>query len=50
MKIATFNANSVRARIDQIIEWLSREAPDVLCLQKTKVQDPDFPVAAGEAQ
>lgn len=50
VKIATFNANSVRARIDQIIEWLLREKPDILCLQETKVQDFDFPVAAfGEA-
>ncbi len=46
MKIATFNANSVRVRIDQIADWLGREAPDVLCLQETKVQDQDFPVEA----
>ncbi len=46
MKIATFNANSVRIRIGQIVDWLRREAPDILCLQETKVQDPDFPVAA----
>jgi exodeoxyribonuclease-3 len=44
MKIATFNANSVRMRIDQIVRWLAREQPDILCLQETKVQDPDFPV------
>jgi len=46
VKIATFNANSVRIRIDQIVDWLRREAPDVLCLQETKVQDADFPAAA----
>jgi exodeoxyribonuclease-3 len=46
MKIATFNANSVRIRIDQIVDWLSREQPDFLCLQETKVQDADFPAAA----
>ena len=46
MKIATFNANSVRSRIDQISAWLAREKPDILCLQETKVQDPDFPVEA----
>jgi exodeoxyribonuclease-3 len=46
MKIATFNANSVRIRINQISRWLAREAPDILCLQETKVQDPDFPEAA----
>jgi exodeoxyribonuclease-3 len=46
MKIATFNANSVRIRLDQIIAWLGRESPDILCLQETKVQDSDFPAAA----
>jgi exodeoxyribonuclease-3 len=43
-KVATFNANSVRARQGIILDWLEREAPDVLCLQETKVQDKDFPV------
>jgi exodeoxyribonuclease-3 len=42
-KIATFNANSIRTRLDQIIDWLGREKPDVLCIQETKVQDKDFP-------
>jgi exodeoxyribonuclease-3 len=46
VKIATFNCNSVRVRLGQIASWLAREAPDVLCLQETKVQDQDFPVAA----
>ncbi len=45
-KVATFNANSVRSRIPVIQHWLAREKPDVLCLQETKVQDPDFPVEA----
>jgi exodeoxyribonuclease-3 len=44
-KAATFNANAVRVRLDQIVDWLRREAPDVLCLQETKVQDADFPLA-----
>jgi exodeoxyribonuclease-3 len=43
MKVATFNANSIRARMELVIDWLGREAPDVLCLQETKVQDRDFP-------
>ncbi|MCD4832103.1 MAG: exodeoxyribonuclease III [Anaerohalosphaeraceae bacterium] len=46
MKIATFNANSLRARLDIIIDWLNQYAPDVLCIQETKVQDKDFPIAA----
>jgi exodeoxyribonuclease III len=47
-KIATFNTNSVRSRIDIITGWLKKESPDVLCLQETKVQDADFPIAAFE--
>jgi exodeoxyribonuclease-3 len=43
MKIATFNTNSIRARLPIIVDWLDREKPDVLCLQETKVQDKDFP-------
>lgn len=43
MKVATFNANSVRSRLPLLEAWLRRERPDVLCLQETKVQDPDFP-------
>ncbi|MDB9822072.1 exodeoxyribonuclease III [Deltaproteobacteria bacterium] len=44
MKIATFNANSIRARMEIITGWLQREEPDILCLQETKVQDKDFPL------
>jgi exodeoxyribonuclease-3 len=44
MKVATFNANSMRVRLPIILTWLGREAPDVLFLQETKVQDGDFPV------
>ncbi|HDR15177.1 MAG TPA: exodeoxyribonuclease III [Desulfobacteraceae bacterium] len=43
MKIATFNTNSVRARLPVITGWLGREKPDLLCLQETKVQDEMFP-------
>jgi exodeoxyribonuclease-3 len=43
LKVATYNANSIRARLDQVLDWLSRETPDVLCIQETKVQDEDFP-------
>ncbi len=45
-KIATYNANSIRARLPQILEWLEREHADVLCVQETKVQDKDFPTQA----
>ena len=43
MKLATFNANSIRMRQGAIVEWLKKHKPDVLCLQETKVQDPVFP-------
>ena len=43
MKIATFNANSIRARLDAVLKWLHAQKPDVLCLQETKVTDGEFP-------
>ena len=45
MKIATFNVNSIRARVATVSDWLAGNKPDVLCLQETKAQDQDFPVA-----
>jgi exodeoxyribonuclease-3 len=48
MKIASFNANSIRARMDIVLDWLQKESPDVLCLQETKVPDKDFPKEAFE--
>jgi len=44
MKIASFNANGIRARLPVILKWLKRESVDVLCIQETKVQDQDFPL------
>ena len=44
MKIATYNVNSLRKRIDILHPWLRRHKPDVMCLQETKVQDQDFPL------
>lgn len=43
LKIATFNANSIRSRMDVILAWLEEHEPDVLCIQETKVQDSEFP-------
>lgn len=48
MKIATFNANSLRIRIPIVLKWLAQHQPDVLCVQETKVQDHDFPAQAFE--
>ena len=43
MKIATWNVNSVKARLPNIIEWLRLAQPDVLLLQEIKVIDENFP-------
>src|SRR5919199_4702737 len=43
MKIATWNVNSIRTRLLQVVNWLQDNPVDVLCLQETKVVDKDFP-------
>ncbi len=43
MRIATFNANSIRNRLEIILNWLSENNCDVLCVQETKVTDDEFP-------
>ena len=48
MKIATFNVNSIRRRLPIVLEWLTTNQPDVLCLQETKVTDAEFPLGAFE--
>lgn len=45
MKIATFNVNGVRSRLPHLLEWLEREAPDIVCLQELKAADKAFPIA-----
>lgn len=45
LKIASWNINSVRARIDIVQRFLEEEQPDILCLQETKVKDDVFPPA-----
>ena len=49
MRIATWNVNSVRTRLEQVLAWLGTEQPEVLCLQETKVTDELFPLAAFRA-
>ncbi len=46
MKVATYNVNSIRKRIEILHAWIRRNKPDVLCLQETKVQDIEFPLQA----
>lgn len=43
MKVATWNVNSIRTRLRQVVDWLQNQPVDVLCLQETKVVDADFP-------
>jgi exodeoxyribonuclease-3 len=44
MKLATWNLNSLKVRLPQVLDWLDRHQPDVLCLQETKLEDTNFPV------
>jgi exodeoxyribonuclease-3 len=46
MRLATFNANSIRMRQGIILDWLEKHQPDVLAIQETKVEDASFPEAA----
>src|SRR5262245_25281664 len=49
MKIATWNINGVKARIDSAVTWLKEAAPDVACFQEIKCTDEAFPADAFEA-
>lgn len=44
MKIASWNVNSLRVRVEQVSDWLLTNSPDLLCLQELKMTDPEFPV------
>jgi exodeoxyribonuclease-3 len=48
LKVATYNVNSIRKRLPLVLDWLAQHSSDVMCLQETKVQDSDFPLAAIE--
>jgi len=48
MKIASWNVNSLRVRIDHVKDWLEQNQPDLLCLQELKMPDADFPTQALE--
>jgi len=49
MLLATWNVNSIRARLPRVLPWLERRRPDVCCLQETKCVDDEFPRAEVEA-
>lgn len=48
-RIATWNVNSLRVRLDQVLDWLANNPIDILALQETKTTDEDFPKEAIEA-
>jgi len=48
MKLATWNINSLKVRLPQVLDWLSSTQPDFLCLQELKLEQDKFPLAAIE--
>jgi len=49
VKLATWNVNSLKVRLPHVLDWLAAQQPDALCLQETKLEDPNFPLAEIEA-
>jgi len=49
VNIATWNVNSLKVRLPQVLDWLTARKPDILCLQETKLTDENFPRADIEA-
>lgn len=49
MKLVAWNVNSLKVRLPQLLDFLATRAPDVVCLQETKLTDDNFPVAEIEA-
>jgi exodeoxyribonuclease-3 len=45
VRVASWNVNSLRVRLGHLLDWLRAARPDVACLQETKTEDPNFPVA-----
>ena len=48
MRIATWNVNSVNARLETVLRWFEAAQPDVACLQEIKCVDEKFPTEAFE--
>jgi exodeoxyribonuclease III len=48
MKLATWNVNSIKVRLPQLLDWLAAAQPDVVCLQELKTANDGFPLAALE--
>jgi len=45
LKLATWNVNSLKVRLPQVLDFLAAQQPDALCLQETKLEDASFPIA-----
>src|SRR5205085_5386464 len=46
VKVATFNINNINKRLDNLLAWLAKAEPDVVCLQELKAEQGAFPVNA----
>jgi exodeoxyribonuclease-3 len=49
MKLATWNVNSLKVRLPQLVDWLARAQPDIVCLQELKLEEAKFPRAELES-
>jgi len=49
VRVATWNVNSLKVRLPQLLDWLRLRQPDVVCLQETKLEDAKFPTAEIDA-
>src|SRR5450830_606011 len=49
MRIATWNVNSLKVRLPQVLDWLGKHQPDALCLQELKLENAKFPRAELQA-
>ena len=49
MRIASWNVNSLKVRLPQVLDWLAKHRPDALCLQELKLEDANFPRDAIQA-
>jgi len=49
MRIATWNVNSLKVRLPQVVDWLAQHQPDAICLQETKLEDGKFPAVEIES-
>ena len=49
LKLASWNVNSLKVRLEQVLDWLEKTGTDILSLQETKLVDENFPAASFES-